>query len=81
MGSVWLLLNMTDHEAVVTKTLVWAVIFNIAMNLFLIPIWGMNGAATATAATYVIWNIFLTRAVSSRLEINSTVFGREAGAS
>jgi O-antigen/teichoic acid export membrane protein len=73
MGSVGMLLNMTDHETVVTRTLVFAVLLNISLNVILIPSWGMNGAAMATAATYVFSNSVLARFVSMRLGINSTV--------
>lgn len=76
MGSVGLLLNMTDHEAVVTRTLVLVVVLNIAANLVLIPFWGMIGAATATAATFTVWNSLLAGSLKKRLGLNSTAFGR-----
>jgi O-antigen/teichoic acid export membrane protein len=30
---------------------------NVALNAYLIPIYGMNGAAWATAASMMAWNI------------------------
>jgi O-antigen/teichoic acid export membrane protein len=78
MGSVGLLLNMTDNEMVVTRILAFSVAGNIVANLALIPLWGMNGAAWATAMTFILWNVLLSRAVKKRLGINSTVFARRA---
>lgn len=37
----------------VTKTLVWAAVINVAINLFAIPRWGMNGAAVGTSISYL----------------------------
>lgn len=73
-GPVGQLLNMTDYERVLTRTVASAAVGNILANLALIPLWGMNGAAVATAATFVVWNVLLARAVKKRLGINSTAF-------
>jgi O-antigen/teichoic acid export membrane protein len=75
MGLVGLLLNMTGHETVVTRTLALAALGHIVANLLLIPVWGMNGAAVATAGTFILWNLLLARAVSKRLGIASAPFG------
>lgn len=74
MGSVGLLLNMTDHEGIVARTVALAATGNIIGNLALIPIWGMEGAAVATAGTLLVWNVLLARAVKKRLGVNSTAF-------
>lgn len=74
MGSVGLLLNMTDNEGIVARTVAIAAGGNIVANLALIPIWGMAGAAAATAGTFLVWNVLLARAVKKRLGINSTAF-------
>lgn len=74
MGSVGFLLNMTGHEKDVARTLVFATGLNILLNYFLIPQYGVNGAAVATAISIVIWNIVLCRLVKQRIGINSTVF-------
>lgn len=76
MGPVGYLLNMTGQEAVVTRNVGIAVMLNIIGNILLIPLLGMNGAATATAITFLIWNGLLAIALWKRLGINSTVFGR-----
>lgn len=72
MGSVGFLLNMTGHEKDVARTLLITAGLNILLNLFLIPLFGMAGAASATAASLVLWNIMLYKAVKKRIGINST---------
>lgn len=72
MGPVGLLLNMTDQEAIVTRTVALAAMVNICTNLVLIPLWGITGAAVATTATVVLWNALLVTAGWNRLKINST---------
>ena len=74
-GSVVFLLNMTGHEGDTLKGLFIAVIANALLNLALIPSFGINGAAAATAVTLVLWNVLLWRAVRMRLGIDSTALG------
>lgn len=74
MGSAGQLLNMTDHEGVVARTVALAAAGNIIANLALIPVWGLEGAAVATASTLFIWNVLLARAVKKKIGINSTAF-------
>lgn len=79
MGSVVSLLNMTGHERDVARTLLITAGLNVLLNLFLIPLFGMAGAATATAFSLATWNIMLYQVVKKRIGINSTafVFGRD----
>lgn len=74
MGSVGFLLNMTGHERDVARTLLITAGLNILLNLFLIPLFGMAGAAVATAVSLILWNIMLYKIVKKRIGINSTVF-------
>src|SRR5690606_18332622 len=48
MGSVGLILNMTGHERETAKGVAIAVLVNVPLNLALIPLLGMTGAAMAT---------------------------------
>jgi O-antigen/teichoic acid export membrane protein len=59
MGSVGSLLNMTGHERDTTKGVFLGAVVNVALNLALVPAWGMRGAAVATAVTLVVWNLFM----------------------
>jgi O-antigen/teichoic acid export membrane protein len=74
MGSVGFLLNMTGHERDVARTLLITAGLNVLLNLFLIPRFGMAGAASATAVSLALWNIMLCKIVKNRIGINSTAF-------
>lgn len=62
-GSVGLLLNMTGHEKQVAQGVAFAAVLNIVLNVLLIPLLGIEGAAIATAVTFFTWNVLLWRAV------------------
>lgn len=74
-GSVGILLNMTGHERDTVRGVAIAAITNIILNALLIPYFGMNGAAFATAITLLIWNLILWLYVRKRLAIESTAIG------
>lgn len=76
VGSVGTLLNMTGHERASARAAILAGTLNIVLNASLIPRWGINGAAVATALSVVAWNLLLAAAVRKHLRINSTAFGR-----
>jgi O-antigen/teichoic acid export membrane protein len=75
MGSVGLLLNMSGYERDTVRGVALSAVANVLLNIILIPTFGMNGAATATAVTLLMWNAVLCRQVWVRLGIQSTVFG------
>ncbi len=77
LGSVGFLLNMTGHERDVARTLLITAALNIILNLFLIPAFGLAGAASATAISLALWNITLHQIVKRRIGINSTIFVRK----
>ncbi len=72
-GTVGPLLNMTGHEKKTAKSIVIAAGCNITLNLILIPAYGMSGAATATAITFLIWNYVLWREVRKHLKTDSSI--------
>ncbi len=75
MGSVGVILVMTGHERIVACTLAAAAVINILLNSILIPKWGMNGAALASAVSLVMWNMILMFFVKRNLNIDSTALG------
>lgn len=75
MGVVGLLLSMTGYEKLVAKTLIATALLNIALNLVLIPVYGAEGAATATAVTFFVWNLTLAAFVYRKLHFNPTILG------
>ena len=68
-------LDMTGRQSITMWGLVWAAAANIALNLALIPRFGVNGAAIATAASLLVLNIHNMIAVRRELSINTTIFG------
>ncbi len=75
-GSVAVLLNMTGHQKDTAIGVAIAAILNIILNAALIPQWGGEGAATATATSTMIWNIALVILVYKRLKLYSTPLGK-----
>lgn len=73
-GSVGFLLIMTGHEQDTARGMAIAAVVNIALNLILIPLWGIKGAALASAITLTVWNFLLWLAVRRRLDVNSMAF-------
>jgi O-antigen/teichoic acid export membrane protein len=55
-GSVPVYLNMTGRQHIFQIVLIIAVIINFLLNRFLIPIYGMNGAAIAFVSSSFFWN-------------------------
>ncbi len=66
VGPVGLLLTMTGHELETVRVMGFSTILNIALNAALIPLFGMTGAATATAVSLLFWNIALALRVRRR---------------
>lgn len=73
-GHVGILLNMTGYERDTTRGMAIAAGSNVVLNLVLIPLWGLNGAAMATVLTLFVWNLLLWRSVCKRLGIRSAAF-------
>lgn len=71
-GSAGLLLNMTGHERDTAIGMAIAAVLNIALNLLLIPTYGIEGAAIATALSTTVWNIVLVMRVRARTGLRCT---------
>jgi len=56
-GSTVHILNMTGNEKIVQNILLFSACFNFVLNFILIPLYGIIGAAIATASTTIFWNI------------------------
>mgnify|MGYP000751870713 CR=1 FL=1 len=74
LGIVSTILNMTGHEKTTAKGAVIATCVNVVLNLTLIPMFGISGAAIATAASLIVWNLYLWRSVRSLLSIRPGIF-------
>ena len=75
MGSVGLSLIMTGHERNTAIIAGSSAILNVVLNVILIPKWGLEGAATATACNIIIRNILSAIWVYKKLGISSIAMG------
>src|SRR5258706_5209834 len=73
MGPVALLLNITGNERSSAFVLGLSALLNIILCWVLIPFFGMEGAAIASTASTIFWNIWLGILVKRRLNISSSV--------
>jgi len=76
VGPVGFLLIMTGHEGRAATLIAICAGANLALNLILIPPLGMLGAAVATSASMIAWNLLLLKAVAGRLQVNPTILQR-----
>ncbi|MFW6271613.1 MAG: flippase [Desulfosalsimonas sp.] len=74
MGSVGTILSMTGNEKDAAKGVTLAAIINVVLNVVLIPKYGLNGAATATATSMIAWNTLLAWWVFKKTGLNSAAF-------
>lgn len=72
-GPVSYLLAMTGHQRVLMSVLSVSALLNLALNLLLIPTYGIVGAAIATAVTTLIWNTGLVYVIRRNLGVQSSV--------
>ncbi|MDA3911043.1 MAG: flippase [Bacteroidales bacterium] len=56
-GSTIHVLNMTGKENAAKNILITTALLNLVLNYLLVPKYGINGAAIATAISTVIWNL------------------------
>lgn len=55
-GPVAIYLNMTGRQHKLQQILMFGFALNLILNWFLIPVYGMSGAAIGTAISMVVWN-------------------------
>jgi O-antigen/teichoic acid export membrane protein len=75
LGSVTLLLIMTGHERDAAIGAGVGAIINAGLNWLLVPTWGIEGAAVATALSMLLLGVWLVKRVHERLGIHPTVLG------
>ena len=56
-GAIYL--NMTKRQSTLNKILFSGLIINVILNFYLIPDFGINGAAMATFISLIFWNILI----------------------
>ncbi len=70
-GMVAVFLNMSGNQLFFTKIVTITTTMNIVLNIILIPIYGMEGAAFATLLSTVTWNIVGVRFIYKRYKIST----------
>ena len=76
IGLPGMILIMTGYERDAARAIGFSAIITILLNLLLIPRWGLEGTAVATASTTVLWNILMAVLLYKRLGIHCTALGR-----
>ena len=66
-GTVTQILNMTDYQIILRNLMLSMAIINIALNYFLIPKYGINGAAAASLISQTFINLFAVFYVKKKL--------------
>ena len=75
-GLAGMLLTMTGHEIATARGMALTAGLNIALNLVLIPIFGIGGAAAATALSMALLNLILWKSARRLLDIDTLAFRR-----
>lgn len=70
-------LTMTGRHWQATRVSLGAAVANILLNLLLIPRFGIEGAAVATAISSTLWYALISLRVYRSMGINPTPFGRQ----
>jgi O-antigen/teichoic acid export membrane protein len=74
-GSVGYLLNMTGHQNHTARVIGWSALFNLIVNLILVPRLGSLGAAIGTSLSIVLWNLWLAFTVEKYVGIRPSIIG------
>jgi O-antigen/teichoic acid export membrane protein len=72
-GSAGFLMTMTKYEGQVARVISSSAIINILLNALLIPVWGIQGAAMATATTIAFRSVVLVYCAQKNLGLKATV--------
>lgn len=73
-GSVAYLLNMTGHHTDTARVYGLSIGLNVGLTILGIHLFGLLGAAAATALSTLVWNAWLHRIVQRRLGLSSSIY-------
>ena len=65
-GSVGNILQMTGNQNIYAIILLIGAILNVVLNLILIPLYGINGAAIASMSSLIVWNLSMVLVVKQK---------------
>jgi O-antigen/teichoic acid export membrane protein len=66
-GSVGYIMQMTNNQKIFQFIIIFSAILNIVMNYFLIPIYGINGAAFSSMISMITWNVMSVIFIKNKL--------------
>jgi O-antigen/teichoic acid export membrane protein len=66
-------MTMTGNQDTAAWILALHAVLNLALNVILIPRFGIEGAAVATALTRVSWNVVMALVAWRRLRLRATI--------
>lgn len=66
-GNVDQILNMTSHQKILKNITIFGFLLNVILNLMLIPVYGIIGAATASLITNVVFNLICLYYIKKKL--------------
>ena len=75
LGSVVYIMTMTGQERPAVFILGAILVGNFALNLALIPEFGIEGAAVAKAGTLIVWKMAMAMAIWRRIKVVPSLFG------
>jgi len=75
-GSVGQILAMTNREKLLKKSILIGMGANIILNLILVPLYDMNGAAIATSISWIISTLFALYYVKKEFHFNACLMGK-----
>jgi O-antigen/teichoic acid export membrane protein len=73
-GSVGYILMMTDKQSVFKNIMIFSTFINIIMNIILIPLYSINGAAIASSVSLILWNILSFSYIYRKYNISTIWF-------
>ncbi len=76
MGPVETILLMKNQQRLAAVAAVGACALNLLLNLLLIPRFGLEGAAAATAFSMIVWALSMTIALHRRLGLSMSILAR-----
>jgi O-antigen/teichoic acid export membrane protein len=74
VGPVDVLLSITGHQDRCLRVFTLSLVSAVILNLMLVPIWGINGAAIAVFLVVVLWTTWLYYIVVRHLGIRPSIF-------
>jgi len=73
-GPVAILLSMTKYTHIIIWVFLGSMVLNIVLNIILVPMYGIMGAAIGMSTVTILWNIVLSVLVRRLLHIRGTAF-------